>query len=147
MLPMVEDIVMNDSMERTKRLRQKIGPIDGEPVTTNPDLDSLTPHQRALRLAVISEFKAKKVKKFVEKQVQHINTNQRIAEGIKVLFDEHGQPPGNAPIEDIVEERRLIEYQIAWFEAITTELQNRLVKVKEVEDYALDMLEQSPLGN
>ncbi|NNL18327.1 MAG: hypothetical protein HKP37_06260 [Boseongicola sp.] len=134
---------MNKSTEQNKPLRQKIGPVDGDPVTTNPDLESLTPHQRALRLAVISEFKAKKVKKFVEKQVQHINTNQRIAEGIKVLFDEHGQPPANAPIEDIIEERRLIEYQIRWFEAVVIELQDRLVKVKEVEDYALDMLEQS----
>ena len=136
---------MNDSIKGSKPPRRKIGPIDGDPVTTNPDLESLTPHQRALRLAVINEFKAKKVKKFVEKQVQHINTNQRVAEGIKVLFDEHGQPPANAPIEDVIEERRLIEYQIRWFEAIVIELQDRLIKVKEVEDYALDMLEQSPL--
>jgi len=129
-------------MPESKVLRQKIGPIDGDPVTTSPSLDKLLPHQRALRQAVIREFKAKKVKKFVEKQVRHINTNRRVAEGIKFLFDEHGRPPPNAPLEDIIDERRKIEYQIKWFEAMLQELQNRLVKVKEIEDYALEMLGQ-----
>jgi len=129
-------------MSEHRPTRQKIGPIDGDPVTTHPDLEKLQPHQRALREAVIREFKAKKVKKFVEKQVQHINTNRRVAEGIKFLFDEHGRPPPNAPLEDVIEERRKIEYQIKWFEAMLQELQNRLVKVKEIEDYALEMLGQ-----
>ena len=135
---------MNDTANRDNVTRKKIGPIDGDPVTTNPNLDALPPQQQALRLAAIQEFKAKKVKKFVEKQVEHINANRQIAEGIKFLFDEHGLPPPNAPIEDIVEERRRIEYQIRWFEAITMELRNRLVKVKEIEDYALDLLGQEP---
>jgi hypothetical protein len=133
---------MNDTANRDKIMRRKIGPIDGNPVTTVPNLDALTPHQRALRLAVINEFKAKKLKKFVEKQVEHINANRQVAEGIKFLFDEHGRPPPNAPIEDIIEERKRIEYEIKWFEAITTELRNKLVKVKEIEDYALDLLGQ-----
>jgi hypothetical protein len=133
---------MNAPSDKGKASRRRIGPIDGDPVTTSPNLEALTPHQRALRLAVIQEFKAKKVRKFVEKQVEHINTNQSIAEGIRYLFDEHGRPPPNAPVEDIIEERKRIEYQIKWFEAITLELRNTLVKVKEIEDYALDLLGQ-----
>ena len=66
-----------------------------------------------------------------------------LAEGIKFLFDEHGRPPANAPLEDIIDERRHIEYQIKWFEAILLELRNRLIRVKEVEDYALEMLSRA----
>lgn len=124
--------------------RPRLGPIDGSPVTKAPNLDALSPTQRALRLAVIHEFKAKKVKKFVEKQVEHINTNRQLVEGIKFLFDENSRPPANAPLEDIIQERRNIEYQIRWFDAILNELKNRLVKVKEIEDYALEALGQEP---
>ena len=127
--------------------RTKLGPIDGSPVTKFPDLAALSPRQRALRLAVLREFKAKKVKKFVEKQVEHINTNRQLVEGIKFLFDEQGRPPHNAPIEDIVAERRSIEYQIRWCDAILTELRDRLVKVKEIEDYAFEHLGQDPLDD
>ncbi len=127
--------------------RRRMGPIDGSPVTKAPDLSGLTPQQRALRLAVLHEFKAKKVKKFVEKQVEHINVNRQLAEGIKFLFDETGRPPGNAPLEDIIEERRNIEYQIRWFDAILTELRNRLVKVREIEDYAFERLGDAPLSD
>jgi hypothetical protein len=126
--------------ERPPGTRAHIGPIDGDPVTSHPNLDALSEQQRALRLAVIQEFKSRKVKKYVEKQVQHINVNERVAEGIQFLFDEEGRPPKNMPLEDIVSERRQIEYQIKWFEAILDELQNRLVRVKEIEDHALDLL-------
>jgi len=67
--------------------RPKIGPIDGDPVTTHPDLDKLSPYQRGLREALLREFKARKVKKFVEKQVKYINANRQVAEEIKILFD------------------------------------------------------------
>lgn len=125
--------------------RPKLGPIQGDPVNKRPNLAALTPRQRALRLAVIKEFKAKKVKKFVEKQIEHLNTNRQIVEGIKFLFDEHGAPPRNAPLEDIVQERRQIEYQIRWFDAVLLELRSRLVKVKEIEDYAFESLGAEPL--
>lgn len=128
------------SVARRPGARLRLGPIDGDPITKAARLDQLTPHQRALRLAVLQEFKAKKVRKFIEKQVEHINTNRQIAEGIKFLFDEHDRPPPNAPLEDIIAERRNIEYQIRWFEAILSELRSRLVKVKEIEDYALEGL-------
>lgn len=120
--------------------RARLGPIDGDPVTKRPNLEALTPHQRALRLAALQEFKAKKVRKFVEKQVEHINTNRQVVEGIKFLFDEQGRPPPNATLEDIIEERRALEYQIRWFDAILAELKNQRVKVKEIEDYALEGL-------
>lgn len=124
--------------------RPKLSPIQGDPVTKRPNLEALTPRQRALRQAVIREFKAKKVRKFVEKQVEHVNTNRQIVEGIKFLFDEHGAPPRNAPLEDIVAERRNIEYQIRWFDAVLAELRNRLARVKEIEDYAFETLEAEP---
>ena len=124
--------------------RTKLGPISGNPVTTHPDLTSLSPQQRALREALLREFKAKRAKKFVEKQVKYINGKQQIAEGIKILFDEHGQPPANAPLEDIIEERRQLEYQIKWFEAILLELRSRLLRIREVEVQALDVLTRSP---
>lgn len=131
---------MSSPEELAPGTRPRIGPIDGDPVTSHPHLEDLSEQQRALRLAVIQEFKARKVKKYVEKQVQYINVNERVAEGIQFLFDEEGRPPKNMPMEDIVAERRQIEYQIKWFEAILEELQNRLIRVKEIEDHALDLL-------
>jgi len=135
---------MTDETNTQAGSRKKLGPIDGDPVTTHPALEKLSPHQRALREALLREFKAKRAKRFVEKQVQHINANQQIAEGIKLLFDEHGQPPANAPLEDIVELRRQLEYQVKWFEAIMLELQARLLRVREMESLALDVLARSP---
>jgi hypothetical protein len=124
--------------------RQKLGPISGDPVTTHPDLDKLSPHQRALREMLLREFKAKRAKKFVEKQVQYINPKRQIAEGLRILFDEHGQPPANVPLEDVIEERRQIEYQIKWFEAILDELRSRLLRIREIEVQTLDVLARSP---
>ena len=124
--------------------RKTIGPVTGNPITTHPDLDRLSPHQRALREALLREFKSRRAKKFVEKQIQYINANRQVAEGIKILFDEHGQPPANAPLEDIVAERRLLEYQVKWFEAMMLELQTRLLRVREIETLALDVLERAP---
>ncbi|MCU0968091.1 MAG: hypothetical protein MUF03_04580 [Rubrivivax sp.] len=124
--------------------RRRIAPVQGDPVTTHPDLDRLTPHQRALREALLREFKSRRAKKFVERQIQYINANRQVAEGIKILFDEHGQPPANAPLEDIIEERRQLEYQVKWFEAMLLEMQTRLLRVREIEALALDVLARSP---
>ena len=135
---------MSETKTPRREARKKLGPIDGHPVTTHPDLSRLTPVQRGLRDALLREFKARKAKKFVEKQVQYINGNRQVAEAIKILFDEHGQAPANAPIEDIIEERRQLEYQIKWFEAMVLELQTRLLRVREIEALALDVLDRSP---
>ena len=131
---------MSDLINEIKTTRKKIG-ISGSDERI-ADLSKLTPFQQSLRLATLREFQAKKIKKYVKKQVTQLNTKRRIAEEIKFLFDEHGQPSANMPIEDVVEERRQIENQIRWFEAITTELRNRLIKIKEIEDYALDLIGQ-----
>lgn len=120
--------------------RPRLSPAPINPDTGRPDPSKLTPHQRALRTAMVEAFNAKKARKFLERNVQHISTHRDLAEGIKFLFDEHGRPPANAPLEDVIDERRRIEYQIVWFEGILLELRNRLVRVKEVEDYALEML-------
>jgi hypothetical protein len=124
--------------------RPKIGPVQGDPVTTHPDLDKLTPYQRGLREALRRELRTRKVKNFVQKQVKYINGNRQVIEEIKILFDENGQPPANAPLEDIMAERRQLEYQIKWFEAMVLELQTRLLRVREIEALALDVLEHSP---
>jgi hypothetical protein len=124
--------------------RATLGPVDGKPINTHPNLDKLSPQQRALRQALLREFKSRRAKKFVEKQVQYINANRQVAEGIKLLFDERGQPPANAPLEDIVEERRQLEYQVRWFEAMAEELRTRLLRVREIEALALDLLDRVP---
>jgi len=131
---------MSETTTPEKPTRQRLSPVPESPETRRPDPSLLSPHQQALRTAVIDAFNAKKARKFVEKHVKHISTNRDLADGIKFLFDEHGRPPPNTPLEDIVDERRRIEYQIKWFEGTLLELRSRLIRVKEVEDYALEML-------
>jgi len=134
---------MSDSSTTDTSHRQRLSPSPEDPETGRRDSTKLSPHQRALRTAMMDAFNAKKARRFVERNVQHIATNRDLAEGIKFLFDEHGRPPANAPLEDIVDERRRIEYQIKWFEGILMELRNRLVRVREVEDYAFEMLSRA----
>lgn len=124
--------------ERAKRVRLSVVPTNKTTGRADPAL--LSDQQAALRAAMIDAFNAKKARKFLERHVDHINPQRELAEGIQFLFDEHGRPPENAPLEDVVEERRKCEYQILWFEGILMELRNRLVRVKEVEDYALETL-------
>jgi len=92
---------------------------------------------------MLNVFTAQKARRSLERQVEHISPNRNLAEGIKILFDDKGRPPDNVPLEDIVEERRRLEYHVMWFEGILAELKNRLVRVREVEDYAFEMLSQS----
>ena len=120
--------------------RKRLSPVPQDAETGRPDAALLSPQQRALRAAMLEAYSAKKARRYLERQVEHINIHRELAEGIKFLFDEHGRPPLNAPLEDIVDERRRIEYQIKWFEGILLELNNRLIRVREVEDYAFEML-------
>lgn len=142
-IPSAADGGVSDAPMPDKPKRERLTAVPESPQTRRPDPSLLSPHQQALRSAVIDAFNAKKARKFVEKQVKHISTNRDLADGIKFLFDEHGRPPQNAPLEDIVDERRRIEYQIQWFEGILLELRSRLIRVKEVEDYALEMLSRA----
>lgn len=123
--------------------RKRLSPAAENPQTGRLEPSNLSPQQQALRKAMVDSFKAKKARRFVERQVNHIAVNRQLSEGIKFLFDEHGRPPQNAPLEDIVDERRRVEYQIQWFEAILLELRSRLVRVRELEDYAMEMLSQA----
>ncbi|MCP5272108.1 MAG: hypothetical protein H6932_12855 [Burkholderiaceae bacterium] len=123
--------------------RQRLSPAAENPETGRPDAATLNEHQQALRRAMMDAFSAKKARRFIERHVNHININRDLAEGIKFLFDEKGRPPENMPLEDIIDERRKLEYQLKWFEGIVLELNNRLVKVREMEDYALEMLSRA----
>lgn len=134
---------MNTPPASGKTPRKRLSPVPQDPETGRPDAVLLSQQQRALRAAMMDAFNAKKARRFLERQVKHINVHREMADGIKFLFDEHGRPPPNAPLEDIVDERRRIEYQIKWFEGILLELNNRLIRVKEVEDYAFEMLSRA----
>jgi hypothetical protein len=122
---------------------QRLSRVPVNPETQRPDPSKLQPHQEALRQAMLNVFTAQKARRSLERQVQHISPNRNLAEGIKILFDDQGRPPDNVPLEDIVEERRRLEYHIKWFEGILSELRNRLVRVREVEDYAFEMLSRA----
>ncbi len=124
--------------------RQRLSPAPLDPVTGRTDPTRMKPHQQALRQSVVDAFNAKKARSFLQKQVHHINTNRELAEGIRFLFDEHGRSPPNAPLEDVVHERRMIEYHVLWLESVLTEMRHRLVKIREIEDYALEMLSRAP---
>jgi hypothetical protein len=128
---------------RDKPPRARLSPAPLDPATGRPDPSQLQPHQQALRQAVIDAFNAKKARKFLQKQIHHINASRELAESIRFLFDEHGRAPANAPLEDIIEERRAIEYHILWLEGLLKEMRHRLIKIRELEDHALELLSQS----
>lgn len=123
--------------------RKRLSPAAENPDTGRLDASNLNEQQQALRRAMMDAFNAKKARRFIERNVNHININRDLAEGIKFLFDEKGRPPENMPLEEIIEERRKIEYQLKWFEGIVLELNNRLIRVREMEDYALEMLSRA----
>ena len=123
-----------------KSKRERLSPAPLDPMTGRSDPTQLKPHQAALRQAVVDSFNAKKARTCLQKQVHHISTNRELSDGIRFLFDEHGRPPGNVPIEDVIEERRMVEYHLMWVEGVLNELRHRLIKIREVEDYALEML-------
>ena len=129
-----------------KSSRERLSPAPLDPMTGRSDPSQMKPHQAALRQAIVDSFNAKKARTFLQKQVHHISTNRELADGIKFLFDEHGRPP-NMPIEDIVEERRMVEYHLMWVEGVRNELRHRLIKIKEVEDYAFEMLARAAEKN
>lgn len=126
------------SMQLSKR--KKLGLIDTEPKDLKQALEVLTPQQLALREAAIKQFKVNKVKGYIAKQIKHLNPNKQIGDSIRFLFDKYGKPPANLPIEDIIAERKKIEAQISWLEALCSELRNNLSKVKEIEDHAFDLI-------
>lgn len=133
-----------DTDQKGAGRRKGIGLVTTEPKSIKSEPKELTPQQQALRTAVITEFRSKKIKSFVAKQVKHINANRQVADGIRFLFDEKGLPPPNAPLEDIISERKKIESEIRWFEAMANEMRGRLVQIKEIEELALEMVNKDP---
>lgn len=123
--------------------RKRLSPAAENADTGRLEPSNLNEQQLALRRAMMDAFNAKKARRFIERNVNHININRDLAEGIKFLFDDKGRPPENMPLEEIIEERRKIEYQLKWFEGIVLELNNRLIRVREMEDYALEMLSRA----
>ncbi|NOY53049.1 MAG: hypothetical protein GXP58_05435 [Deltaproteobacteria bacterium] len=121
--------------------RQKIGLVDTEPKSAEVAPAGLNTQQQALREMAIRHFKSNKAKTFISEQVEYINAKRQIGEGIRFLFDHQGRPPEHVSIEEILSERKNIEAQIKWLEAIVTELYNNLAQLKEFEAGAAELLD------
>lgn len=120
--------------------RQRIGLIDTDLRGEEQIARQLTPAQQSMRESLIDHFKSNKLKTYISEQLRHINVNRQIGEVTRFLFDEKGRPPANAPLEEIIAQRRKIETQIRWLEALCSEMRNNLIKIREVEEQALELL-------
>ncbi len=121
----------------TKRERLAPVPLDDH---GRVDTSKMSVPQAAMRQAVVDWFHAKKASNYLQQQINHILSARELVSGIKFLFDENGRPPANAPLEDIIEERRMIEYRLKWLESYVAEMRDRLVRIREIEDAALEVL-------
>jgi len=122
--------------------RERLSPV---PVNERGRVDPsrMNSYQAALRQSLVNSVDARKARRLVQRQIGHIKSSRDGAAAIKFLFDEHGRAPANAPLEDIVEERRRTEYHLLWLEGFVAEMRNRLVKIRRVEDAALEVLAQA----
>ncbi|MCX5901718.1 MAG: hypothetical protein NTX06_13485 [Proteobacteria bacterium] len=120
--------------------RQETGLIDHEPTSLNQTSKEPTKLQKLLREATVNRFKANRVKAYISDQVDFINFNRQIADSTRILFDDNWVPPINAPIEDIITKRTIIDGQIRWLEALSSELHQNLSKVQEIEDFFLELI-------
>jgi hypothetical protein len=126
-----------------KALKNKIGAIPGEPVRVGHEPEGMTEEQSALRDAIVNRFTVNKMKRYVTEQLKYINFNRHISDTVKILFDENGKPPANAPLPDIIEARVQLESQLAMLEAICAVLRNHIVEIKEIENAAFEMFEKN----
>jgi protoheme ferro-lyase len=133
---------LKEQMPAELGLRKKIGTVTSESGSTRHKPEGLTEAQNALREATINHFKSNKVKAYITQSIKHINSKRQVADSIRLLFDEHGNPPKNATLEDIIAERKKIEVEIRWFEAVCSELKNKLVMIKEIEELSMDFMDQ-----
>lgn len=122
--------------------RDKIGLVETEPKSTSITPEGLNPRQAAMREAAVRHFKSNKSKAYISGQLKHVNSREQLGQAIKFLFDNNGNPPPLAPIEDIIMERKKTEAKIEWLEAICSELRNALSQLKEFEEGALELLGQ-----
>jgi hypothetical protein len=104
------------------------------------DTSKMSVPQDAMRQSVVDWFHAKKSSNYLQQQINHIVSVRELIDGIQFLFDENHHAPANAPLEDIVEERRMIEYRLMWLESFAAEMRDRLLKIREIEDAALEVL-------
>ncbi len=137
---MAEEERADQGQEQPEK-RKQIGLIDTSARKTEDIVARLSKPQQALREAAIKQFGSNKVKAYIATQTQYVNAAQQIGEGIRFLFDQNGRAPANMPIEEVVAERKRIEKNIKWLEALCEELRHSLVQIREIEDAALDLLE------
>ena len=104
------------------------------------DTSKMSVPQNAMRQSVVEWFHAKKSSNYLQQQINHIVSVRELINGIQFLFDENQRAPANAPLEDIVEQRRMIEYRLLWLESFAAEMRDRLVKLREIEEAALEVL-------
>ncbi|MCH2169960.1 hypothetical protein MK489_04175 [Myxococcota bacterium] len=101
-----------------------------------------TPLRKELRQELVRQFVLKKFRRNLDRHVEHISSSRELADTVKYLFDEHGEPPPNAPIEDIIARRQELESQIRWLDVLAGELRTRLTSLREIEEAALELVEQ-----
>ena len=123
--------------------RKKIGTIPGDPKRVGSEPEGLTEPQQALREAIVNRFTANKMRRYITEQLDYITYYQHVTEGIKILFDERGNLPANAPIPTIIETREKIEGQLAMLEAVCSALNAHIVELKEIEYAAFEMFKQN----
>ena len=100
------------------------------------------PLRKELRQELVRQFVIKKFRRNLDRHVEHISGSREIAQTVQFLFDEHGDPPRNAPIEDIVSRRKDLESQIRWLDVLAAELRTRLTSLREIEEAALATIGQ-----
>jgi hypothetical protein len=125
-----------------KEDRKKIGVVGTEPKRVGYSPEGLTERQMALREAIVNRFTTNKIKRYITEQLRYINYHRHISEGLKILFDERGNPPANAPIFAIIEARQKLESQVKMLEAICSALHSHIVQIKEIESAAFEMIKQ-----
>lgn len=135
--PAAEEQTVVAAEPQNKRARLAPAPLDEH---GRVDTSKMSVAQDAMRQSVVDWFHAKKAGNYLQQQINHIMSARELVSGIQFLFDEHGRAPANAPLEDIVEQRRMIEYRLLWLESYAQEMRERLVKMREIEDAALEVL-------
>lgn len=128
-------------METKKRTI--ISVIGTEPIRVGYEPEGMTETQLALRHAIVNRFTSNKIKRYITEQLTYINCKQHIAEGLKILFDERGNPPANAPVVEIVEARERLEGHVKMFESICAALNCQIAQIKEIEHAAFELLAQN----
>lgn len=134
-LPAAEEPTAGAPQSRRERLAP--APLDDH---GRVDTSKMSVPQDAMRQSVVEWFHAKKSSNYLQQQINHIVSTRELISGIQFLFDEHGHAPANAPLEDIVEQRRMIEYRLLWLESFAAEMRDRLLRIREIEDAALEVL-------